>query len=297
MKKKWMRAGVCLGLLLSALSGIALAAGGVSTPEYTTAREDCTVTYEKTADKYTASCAGLPEGRYALLVVRTENRVPETGAVDYTISDHTIAYIGQTTAVGGVVSFTFPVARKTDCVVILGGPMMAEPKIMGSLIASGATVSGTLTSYASGASAKLELYAAGTTDAAAYQTTLTSASAAGERKQSFALYGVEHGTYDLKVSKPGHTSYWLKGITVAGDTALAQNITLHCGDVNGDGRVNVDGLVTLTGADNYNQRVATAADPLCDLNGDGFINISDLLILTDPKNYNKGSVTEIYATP
>lgn len=297
MKKQLKRMALCLFLLMAALSCGALAANGTATPGHTTAREDCTVTYDEASGKYTAAYSGLPEGHYALLVVRTQTRVPETGAVVYSITDDTIAYIGQTDATGGSVSFTFPIAQTAHCVVILGGPDMAEPKILGSLIKQGAVVTGTVTGYAPAQSARLELYQTNTTSAPIYETDALPKTGGGESAQAFAFDSVQPGTYDLKVTKPGHTSYWLKGIVVADDMNLAQNITLHCGDVNGDGKVNVDDLVILTSAANYNKNATDAANPLCDLNADGKVNVSDLLILVDLANYNKGSVTETCAAP
>ena len=88
--KHWLRLALCGGALAALLTCGAAAADGVSTPDYTTANENCTVTYEN--GTYTAGYTGAQDGeQYALLVVKG---TPE----DYSISEDTIMYIDQKAA-------------------------------------------------------------------------------------------------------------------------------------------------------------------------------------------------------
>jgi hypothetical protein len=141
----------------------------------------------------------------------------------------------------------------------------------------------------------LALYSSGTTTDPVVTGTIPAESGSGQVTQNFTIENVPAGTYDLKVSKTGHTDYWLTGIPVeSGDLELQDTITLPCGDVNGDGRINVDDVVDLTRSKNYNKKTEKAADVVCDLNGDGNINVDDLLIMTSSANYNKKEVTVTY---
>ena len=64
-----------------------------------------------------------------------------------------------------------------------------------------------------------------------------------------------------------------------------------CGDINGDGNINVTDLNTVWNAANYNKAASAADNALTDLNGDGNVNVSDLNILWNAANYNKNAGT------
>lgn len=134
--KKWLRLGLCLGLLTVALTCSALAA----TDGYTT-DEAGTVTY---ADgKYTASYAGTKSDKqYALLVVKGT-------PTDYSVSEDTIMYIDQKAAGADGISFDFIPKSTPDCVVLLGGEFAGadSPVVLGTLKGQGVTVSGKVTYY------------------------------------------------------------------------------------------------------------------------------------------------------
>ena len=131
-----------------------------------------------------------------------------------------------------------------------------------------------------------------------YRTTIGSAAGSGLTTQTFTFTGIAPGTYTLVVNKLGHTSFTVRNIVVgASNVDLTQDtrpdvrlMTLHCGDLNGDGMINDGDLTILWMVANYNKNAANAANPLSDLNGDGMINDGDLTILWMVANYNKGAV-------
>ena len=90
-------------------------------------------------------------------------------------------------------------------------------------------------------------------DEIAYSTTVTGNIAV------FTLTGVTPGTYDLRIRKPFHLDYTLKGITVT-DTNIdlrqhadpnVATITLPCGDLNGDGVINIADVAIIRAGENY----------------------------------------------
>ena len=287
--KKWFRFGLCLGVLTVALTCSALAAGGVNIDGYTTANENCTVTY---ADgKYTASYAGAQNGKqYALLVVKLNPDA--TSESDYSVSEDTIMYIDQKAAGSSGVTFENWIPMSTpDCVVLLGGVFdgVESPVVLGTLTGHGVTVSGSVSVSNAAKDMTVELYQQGTTTNPVYTVTIPAASSGGSADRNFSLDGVAEDTYDLKVTQEGHTAYWLTGVPVgSAPLTLPETLTLPCGDVNGDNRVNANDLVLLTSANNYNKSSTAASEPNTDLNGDGRINANDLVILTSSLNYNKG---------
>ena len=283
--RKMLRLGLCLGVLAAALTCSALAAED----EYTT-NVDGTVTYVE-AGKYTASYTGTIAGKqYALLVVKgTEANHP--------ISDDTIMYIDQKAAEGTTISFEFIPKSTPDCVVLLGGVFSdgESPKTLGTLKGQGTTVSGSVSVSNAAKAMTIELYQQGTTTNPVYTVTIPAASSGGSANRNFSLDGVAEDTYDLKVTQEGHTAYWLTGVPVGSDPlTLPETLVLPCGDVNGDGSINIDDLGILISSNNYNKDSATAENKIADLNGDGSINIDDLGIILSSKNYNNSEVTESY---
>ena len=288
--RKWLRLGLCLGALTVALTCSALAA----TSEYTTDKEG-TVDYSASTGstgKYTATYDKVISGnQYALLVVKGTE-------ADHPINENTIMYIDQKAASGSTISFDFIPKSTPDCVVLLGGVFNGEvtsPVTLGTLIGKGVTVSGSVTSYNPGNPTTVELYTAGTNTAPVASTTIAGTSGSGQTTQRFELTAVPSGvTYDLKITKQGHTPYWLKGIPVDEDMTLSTIPSLLCGDVNGDGGINVNDLGIITSTLNYNKSTNEANNELADLNGDNGVNVNDLGIMTNTKNYNQGTVTVIY---
>lgn len=285
--KKMIRFGLCLGLLSAALTCTALAA----TDGYTTDMNGGKVDYQD--GKYSASYTGTIEGnQYVLLVVKG---TPES----YSVSADTIVYIDQKQATGTSVSFENWIPMSTpDCVVLLGGVFgegVDSPVVLGTLESQGVTVSGSVNVSNAAKATTIELYKQGTTTNPVYTVTIPAASSGGSANREFSLDGVVEGTYDLKITQEGHTSYWITEVPVGSDPlTLPNTVTLPCGDVNADGAINIDDLGVIISSSNYNKDSATAANKLTDLNGDGNINIDDLGVVLSSKNYNKGEISVPY---
>jgi len=100
------------------------------------------------------------------------------------------------------------------------------------------------------------------------------------------------------IFKAAHTKFTLNNVIVGeggldlklDSRAAVKVLTMLCGDINGDGFINVSDLNIILLSQNYNKYISQAVQPLCDLNGDGFINVSDLNIVLLTANYNKGAV-------
>ena len=118
----------------------------------------------------------------------------------------------------------------------------------------------------------------------------------GATEQEFTILNVEAGTYDLVVTKSAHLTYTVKNVVVETTdldlTAMAEKpystIKLLCGDVDGDGQINVTDLNKVWDAANFNKAALSATNKLTDLDGDGNVNVTDLNILWDAANFNKG---------
>ena len=140
------------------------------------------------------------------------------------------------------------------------------------------TITGTITSYNPNNTATVQLM-----DGENVVKTVTDVS--GE----FTLESVPAGTYDLVVTKAAHLTYTIKNITVGSDDIDLKTITLLCGDIDGDGKINVSDLNIVWNAANYNKAVSAASNELTDVNGDGKVNVSDLNLIWNAANYNKSA--------
>jgi len=153
--------------------------------------------------------------------------------------------------------------------------------------ASNPTLTGTIASYNPNTPATARLMLDGEIK---HETDTETKSGAGQTEQSFKFENVASGTYTLVITKPGHTSYTVREITIGTEDIDLGTMTLRCGDINGDNMINDADLAILWLSANYNKSTAQAANKLCDLNGDGMINDADLAILWLAANYNKGAV-------
>ena len=163
---------------------------------------------------------------------------------------------------------------------------------------AGVAVSGKVTSYNPNNPTTVELLQNG---AVKYTATITKATGSGQVTQDFSFNAVAPGTYDLVVTKDAHLTYTVKGVVV-GDSPLdltkhsnaaIRNITLLCGDLNGDGTINSKDLNEIWSPANYLKNVTDAGvNPLADLNGDGTINSKDLNIVWKAENYLKSEVAD-----
>lgn len=261
--RKWIRLGLCLGLLTVALTCSALAA----TEGYTTDLKG-NVTYADGV--YTASYDGTTENmQYALLVV-------EGTPDDYSVSEETLMYIDQKAAGADGISFDFIPRGTPNCVVLLGGEFTQEtsPVLLGTLIGQGVNVSGTVT---------LE----GRTDYSGATVTLTGngepLTAQTDKTGAYSLDGVATGNYTLTITMPGYLSYTKTTLAVA-DSLTVDAKHLLGGDVNGNNQVTIDDLSAVLTA------YLTTTDSAEDINGNGQVTVDDLSILLS--NYLKNASVE-----
>ena len=268
--RRWLRLGLCLGLLTVALACSALAA----TPEYTK-DEDGTVNYAN--GKYTASYTGVTSGnQYALLVVKaTKDGDAEP------INDDTLMYIDQKEAESETISFDFIPKSTPDCVVLLGGVFdggtggtVNSPVTLGTLIGQGVTVSGTVNlqgrSDHSGATVTL------TGEDATYTGTT-------DMNGAYTLNSVTSGSYKLTITMPGYLSYTKTTLTVE-DAMTVDTKNLLGGDVDASNQVAIGDLSAVL--DLYLKESTSAED----INGSGQVTMDDLTILLG--NYLKEATEE-----
>ena len=158
---------------------------------------------------------------------------------------------------------------------------------------AGVAVSGKITSYNPNNPTTIQLMQGGKEQ---YKTTIAKTTGSGQVTQNFSIPAVAAGTYDLVVTKSAHLSYTVKGVIVANGeldltkhgNAAIRNITLLCGDINGDGSINEDDVSIIRYANNINKSTADADNKLADINGDGSVNEDDVSIVRYSSHINKG---------
>lgn len=104
---------------------------------------------------------------------------------------------------------------------------------------------------------------------------------------------LQSGTYKLVLGKPSHVSATLTGVTISrdgGELSLFPQLddkclTLPCGDVTGDGHIQLKDYASLIRPGRY--AAAATGVNVYDLNGDLRVDQRDLAILTAPANYGK----------
>ncbi len=115
---------------------------------------------------------------------------------------------------------------------------------------------------------------------------------------AFVLNNIAEGSYYLTASKPGHLELVITGITVTEnpidltmhDDKTVSSITLIPGDVDGDGRIDVDDLRLIMSTENYNSTSNSATD----INEDGTTDFSDLAMARNRNSYGKTTETIDY---
>ena len=156
------------------------------------------------------------------------------------------------------------------------------------------SVRGKVVSYNPGNATTIQLMRGGKK---MYQTTIAATTGSGQVPQNFSFPAVAPGTYDLVVTKAAHLTYTVKGVVV-GDgpldltkhgNAAIRNITLLCGDINGDGSINEDDVSIIRYANNINKSTADADNKLADINGDGSVNEDDVSIVRYSSHINKST--------
>lgn len=165
---------------------------------------------------------------------------------------------------------------------------------------NGVTVSGTVKGYNGSNAPVVTLYYAvdtGHTTPIAAAAVDAAVASSGQYTWNFSFTAVSPETYDLVVTKAGHLTYTIKNVVV-GDTPLdltrnsnaaISTMTLLCGDIDGNEKVNAADLNIVWNAANFNKAVADANNQLTDVNGDGKVNAADLNIVWNAANFNKGT--------
>ena len=166
--------------------------------------------------------------------------------------------------------------------------------------AKGVEVSGEVKSYNPNNATTIQLYEAGHAgeeEYKKYETRIAAATGSGQMSQGFTFNDVAPGTYDLVVTKAAHLTYTIKNVVVGeapidltwnSNTAIS-TMTLLCGDIDGNEKVNAADLNIVWNAANFNKAVADANNQLTDVNGDGKVNAADLNIVWNAANFNKGT--------
>jgi Ca2+-binding EF-hand superfamily protein len=118
--------------------------------------------------------------------------------------------------------------------------------------------------------------------------------------QEFVIENVPDGTYMLVLSKPAHLDITIKDVKVeGGDLALSTEgdttdkdgtyLLFGAGDLDGNGRINVNDMNMVTASSTYNKTSEQAANKIADIDGSGTINVTDKNIISSTNNYNKAS--------
>ncbi len=131
-------------------------------------------------------------------------------------------------------------------------------------------------------------------DEVVYTYEIESTDGTGIVTQDFAIDGSIFGEYDLVITKAGHLSYTMTGITLDCDIVIEEALVLIGGDVNGDGCVDLKDVTALTSSDTYGRSTEDAKIASADINGDGCFDLLDLTIITSDKNYGKSATVVEY---
>ena len=259
--RKWLRLGLCLGLLTVALTCSALAA----TDEYT---EDVAGKVDYAGGKYTASYTGVTSGEeYALLVVKGTPG-------DYKINEESIMYIDQKAAASGTISFEFIPRSTPDCVVLLGGKFSDKqsPKVLGTLTGKGVTVSGQVSLGDTRAEGTLGGVTVSLTDAGGQVYSAQTAS-----NGSYTIESVSEGIYTLKVEMKGFLMYTKNKVEITSEQSQLAVVKLAGGDINSSGLIDGEDLSLFLG-DFGSKASDTDTAGYSDINGTGLVDGLDLSI-------------------
>ena len=205
------------------------------------------------------------------------NTVAPQGTADISLTVNKIGYIDTTYSI-----IDLPFAANNGYVAI-----NAE--------SAGVSITGEVRSYNPKVATTITIYDTVTKDYVA-STTIPVEALTGQVTQGFTLEGIPVGVYDLVITKDGHLSYTITGIVFDGEvidltsdtTKPYSLITLAAGDINGDGRINVNDVTYLLVE--YNK--APTVWPFADIDGNGTVNVQDITYLL--VNYNRLNVVVEY---
>jgi|GEM_PF-6285135 len=115
------------------------------------------------------------------------------------------------------------------------------------------------------------------------QTITLQGNAANSGEYRFS--NVAAGTYTIKIERDGYVPYFIRHITVEGDTFVDDNtdttadITACAGDFNGDNVIDFADTSILLASGNYAATAAGAQNILCDIDADEMVTVADLSIV------------------
>ena len=118
----------------------------------------------------------------------------------------------------------------------------------------------------------------------------------------FSFSGIAAGTYDLIITGEGFLPYTVSGIVVedavvdltAHPNESISRITVQAGDINGDGRIDLQDVVILTSEKTYGRSYEEVVNQSADVNGDKIFDLQDLAIITSQKGYSQSPICVSY---
>jgi hypothetical protein len=290
-----------IALLAAALAALLAVSALADTPTF--APDTTSKNYTVTVGSPNTYGATVTDGQqYLLLVLQSDTLVKDTmpaaPTAMPTISVTNIVYIDQTAGSTGVTFANFLPKNATYWnYVYLAGAGNTAPVFLG-FLGSPATVegmtntaTGTVTSNNPANPISITVAAEGNTSSAQIATGSVSAVAGtGSKAEEFSVGSLPDGTYTFTFTKAGHTPLVVKDVVVTGGAYTLPStldLTMRCGDVNGDNVIDIQDLNKVISLANYNLATSAAATKLADLNGDQIIDIQDLSIIIS-QNYNLG---------
>lgn len=309
--KKVLLALICLTVTLSLLilPVIASTSGAFVASRSTVGRGDTfTVTVSINGAEGVGSIGIIPEydktafefvsGQWLIEGALSEADISKTGAALF-------AFDGKENVNGDVYSFTLKVKSGANYgSYSISGTVDAEGNIPAStatvkVAEPGAGIVGQLTSYNPNNAATVQLLQSGEV---VYTTTVAATEGTGLKTQTFEFVDILPGVYDLVITKAGHLSATVNGITVADATVdltahanpVISNLTLVAGDANADGCIDIKDLMLLTSSDTYSLSYEEAVTKAADINGDKCFDLGDLMIITSDNNYGKAEIKVNY---
>ena len=263
--------------------------------------ETVSVTYTKVASPAAPTANGKSDGSYTFVGSTTVELASSTTSttISYTTDGSDPTYSPTAEVYSTPILLTEETTIKAVAAI---GSAYSDVAEFTYTKVTGYSVSGQVASYNPGNKTTITLYASTDTAhvTALCTTTIAATTGSGQVTQDFTLTGVAPGTYDLVVTKAGHLTYTITGVVVgSGNVDLTKNanasistITLLCGDIDGDGKINnLDYAIVMNPA-NFNKSYTIPGDVgnvLADLNGDSKINNLDYALILNPNHFNKNT--------
>ena len=208
-----------------------------------------------------------------------------------TISVGTIEYIGQSE----VPVFNFDLRNTLNAgetVYVLAGGSDIAAQVVGYMAEEATepelppvekiTISGTVSGWAGSTLPTVKIYNG---EAEVATAEVTASATAGTADFTVVAPKLETGSYTLKATKVGHTSYTKENITAEATV----NPVVYGGNTNGDSIINLDDIVKIIGV--YETETTDSNyDVSCNLNEDTIINLDDIVVVIG--NYENENIVE-----